>query len=492
MGAWLGRRSSTILYLGLISWVWLSDMTRLQPGWWGYYISNLLLTGVALAPALFFSWFQQQWKSSWPTGRYWRWWLLCFAVYLPALLLGLTYWNTAYMHQRDLVITCAIGVLVLELVLVVNRVGQQRLRQWKWIQRISLEKALLISMLLISVTLSIMAVSSIGNPEYDLPDRLLLGFDFKLRQVFVRFGTFISYTAQFLFMYACGYFYFYVNNRILVPRVLKAQGWILYCLTGLAFVALSYPIVGQLLAWLPINKRLGMVFNSDPFRLENGFAAVLILLLSLPVVVAMQWVRQNNTILALEKSKAQTELDLLQQQLNPHFFFNTLNNLYALSLTQAKETPDTILQLSELMRYVIYKAKEPVVSTEEEIRYIEDYLQLQQMRLKRQPDIRFNYQVAADAPPIPPLLLIILVENACKHGIEPATGPSFLHMDLVADRQQLYFSCVNSVEEQGATPGGIGLANLQRRLDLLYPGKHRFTTQQENHTFKATLELLHV
>lgn len=489
LGRWLGRRSTIILYLGLICWVWLSPMTTHG---WGSYTSNLVLTIIPLAPVLFFAWHKQGWRAAWPARKYRTWWLLCFAVYLPGLLLGLTYWKTQFISQRDQVITCTLGILILELVLVINVYGQRGLRQWIWLQRISFEKALLVSMALISVTLGIMAVSSIGNPEYDLPDRLLLGFEFDLIQVVRRFGTFVSYTVQFLFMYACGYFYFYLNSRILVPRVLKQQGWIIYCLTGLAVVAITYPVVAQLLTWLPINQRLGMVFSGDPFRLENGFAAVLILLLSLPVVVALQWVRQNNTILALEKATTQTELDLLQQQLNPHFFFNTLNNLYALSLSQAKETPETILRLSELMRYVIYQAKEPLVSTEAEIKYVEDYLQLQQMRLKRQPDIRFSHSVAPGAPPIPPLLLIVLVENACKHGIEPAEGPALLQMELLADKDRLYFSCVNSFEQQAPAAGGIGLANLQRRLALLYPGKHRFSTQQENHIFKATLELFHV
>jgi LytS/YehU family sensor histidine kinase len=100
-------------------------------------------------------------------------------------------------------------------------------------------------------------------------------------------------------------------------------------------------------------------------------------------------VKQNSQIVDPGKEKTETELDLLKQQLNPHFFFNTLNNLYALSAQQSKQTPESILQLSELMRYVIYKAKEPAVQVREEVKYLEDYMQLQQIRLKRKPDIQF-------------------------------------------------------------------------------------------------------
>jgi LytS/YehU family sensor histidine kinase len=264
---------------------------------------------------------------------------------------------------------------------------------------------------------------------------------------------------------------------------------ILYCLAGLAVVGIVYPIIAQLLALLPMTARLGNIFAENPFAFENGFGAIVIILLSLPVVLALQWSKQNSRIISLEKEKAQTELDLLKQQLNPHFFFNTLNNLYALSLQQSKQTPESILQLSELMRYVIYKAKEPTVQVQEEIKYLEDYMQLQQIRLKRKPDVQFKQEIGDGTPPIAPLLLIVLVENAFKHGIEPAEEKAFLHLSLHTTANRLYFSCTNSVEQDAEQTAGIGLANLLRRLVLLYPGKHLLRTGIENHIFKAELEL---
>jgi hypothetical protein len=307
--------------------------------------------------------------------------------------------------------------------------------------------------------------------------------------VFTYFGTFIGFVVQFVFMYLCGYFFFYVNDRLLVPMVLKKKGLVLYILAGMTVVAVTYPVISQLLLLLPINKRMGGIFMDNPFTLENAGGAILIILLSLPVVLAIQWSKQNNRIVSLEKEKVETELDLLKQQLNPHFFFNTLNNLYALSLQQSKQTPDSILQLSELMRYVIYKAKEPTVSLREEVKYLEDYIDLQQIRLKRKPAIQFLQEVSKEAPAIAPLLLIVLVENAFKHGVEPAEGTAFVHLSLQADEQRLRFTCVNSFEQVPTDGGGIGLSNLQRRLTLLYPGKHSLKTGVENHTFKAELEL---
>ncbi|MDF2189168.1 sensor histidine kinase [Paraflavitalea sp. CAU 1676] len=485
----LKRHSAPLLFLGLYSWVVINQMEEIQRATWVIYLRNMLGLVVLLLPVLYFEWHKTNWKQRWPARKYWLCWLVLFGLYLPFWLYG---WSMitqpGWWLTREIMLSAMFSI-ILELVLVINDFLQQSGRQWKWVQRLSLERSILLCIVLVSVILSVMAVSSMNDPRYDYDNRLLLGFEFNASKVITHIHVFLAYFLQFLFLYACGYFFFFLNNRILVPVILKQQGVVLYCLTGLAIVGVLYPVIGQMLAWLPLNKRLGYIFSENPFRFENGFGAVMVLLVSWPVVMALQWSRQNQTITALEKEKAEAELDLLHQQLNPHFFFNTLNNLYALSLSQAKETPDTILRLSELMRYTIYKAKEPVVALSDEVKYLEDYIDLQQMRLKRTPDIRFEQSIQAQAPPVAPLLFIVLVENAFKHGIEPAAERAFLHLSLKVKGDRLQFVCVNSLEPADQPVAGIGLKNLQRRLQLLYPGKHRLITVQENHTFKAELEL---
>jgi len=486
----LRNRTESLLLIGLYSWVVIYRMEVIQAASWRYYLYDMLALMIVMLPVLYFSWNKIAWKERLAARTYWLRWLLVYVVYVPAALLTWLLVSTPGWHLQHQVGLCLGLTLILEFVLLVNAFFRDRWRQWKWIRKISFEKAILLCILLVCVMLSVMAVSSIGNPEYDYPNRLLLGFEFNIVKVVTRFPVFLAYTIQFLIMYAGGYLLFYLNNRVLVPMILKKQGVLIYCLIGLALVGVLYPIIGQVLAWLPFNKRLGYVFSANPFKPENGYAAVLILLITLPVVLALQWSRQNQTIMSLMKEKAEAELELLHQQLNPHFFFNTLNNLYALSLSQAKETPETILQLSALMRYTIYRSKEPAVNIVEEIRYLEDYIQLQQMRLKRKPDIRFERSVPDGAPPVAPLLFIVLVENAFKHGIEPATEPALLHLTLTVAEKHVRFVCTNSVDAPILeTAAGIGLKNLRRRLELLYPGKHRFSTLQENHTFKAELEL---
>ncbi|MCF0055119.1 sensor histidine kinase [Dyadobacter sp. CY356] len=191
----------------------------------------------------------------------------------------------------------------------------------------------------------------------------------------------------------------------------------------------------------------------------------------------------------MEKEKTRTELDLLKLQLNPHFFFNTLNNLYALSLQQSPKTPESILQLSELMRYVIYKGQQPLVRIEEEVRYLTDYLHLQQLRLRKNLDLQFEKNKIESQQTLAPLLLIVLLENAFKHGIEVSEDAAFLRLELSCENERLYFRCENSFEPQPSNESGIGLSNLKRRLLLLYPEKHRLDTFIKNNTFTAVLEL---
>ncbi|WP_353719277.1 sensor histidine kinase [Dyadobacter sp. 676] len=359
----------------------------------------------------------------------------------------------------------------------------------KWIRRLSLEKAVLISITALALLLGAMAVSSLGNPAYDTGTQLLIGFEMDFLKIATRFPTFAGYSLQLLTMYLAGYFFFYINSRWLVPHILKERGILHYLLYAAALIGVFYPFWGQLLTSLPLSKVLGGVFSANPFVAENAFGAMLVLLISLPVLLAIQWARQNSLITALQHEKSQAELDLLKQQLNPHFFFNTLNNLYALSLQRSELTPETILQLSELMRYVIYKAREPFVRMEDEVKYLRDYLQLQKIRLKKSLDLQWDEEIEDGSVAIAPLLLIVFVENAFKHGVENAEGPSFLAISLKADRHSVHFTCKNSHEPAPDAHTGIGLTNLRKRLALLYPAKHRLATRAADGVFVASLEI---
>jgi len=479
-----------ILFVGLTLWLSIFHITEARTVGWIDYFNCILVLGVNQLPILVFSFNKTNFKQTLGRKQYILYWLLCFFLVQPvftAFCISLAAKN----FDSSLFITASVSALALELLLIVNAYYQKKAQHAKWLKKIGLEKAVLISLIIISLSIAAMGVSSLNNPAYHNSNRLLIGFEFSLTKVFNHFGTFLVFFVQFLFMYLCGYLFFIINSRILVSQVLKQKGLILYILSVLATIVILYPIIAQILISLPINETLGRdIFSNNAFDLENAFGVIGVMLFSLPIVLAIQWGNQNTQILSLEKEKSQTELDLLKQQLNPHFFFNTLNNLYGLSLQQSEKTSESILQLAELMRYTIYKGQQERVSLIQELNYIEDYIQLQQIRLKKPLIFNFDKNIADENSQIAPLLLIVLVENAFKHGIEIAEEQAFLTLQLKSDQQKLYFSCENSFEEESSDKvSGIGLTNLNKRLALLYPESHTLKITKTNNVYKAELVL---
>nr|WP_298935510.1 sensor histidine kinase [uncultured Dyadobacter sp.] len=483
----LARRKDTWLYLGLFCWISISFAVGRDDYWTGYF--QALVTSLLLwSPVLIVNWVREGRGIGRFTGKNRSLWLGCFLGYLPAILIvsgielkgGQSFWPVVF--------TGGLCIYALECILALQNAYGSRVRQWRWVRNLSLENAVLVSIIALAMLLGAMAVSSLDNPLYHSGKQLLIGFEIHFLKVVTHFPTFLSYSLQLLVMYLAGYFFFYFNSRWLVPVILKKVGILHYILCSAALVGVFYPLWGLLLGSLPFSKVLGGVFSANPFVAENAFGAALILVISLPVLLAIQWARQNSLITALQHEKSLAELDLLKQQMNPHFFFNTLNNLYALSLTRSERAPESILQLSELMRYVVYKAREPFVRISDEISYLQNYFHLQSIRLKDH-DIRFELNIEDENFEIAPLLLVILVENAFKHGIEPADQKAFLHASLKVAPGKLAFSCLNTVGGSFSGQEGIGLINLKKRLNLIYPGRHQLIIKNDGTLFESTLEL---
>jgi len=291
----------------------------------------------------------------------------------------------------------------------------------------------------------------------------------------VAVGIFLSAVVQLCLIHLPYLGLFHIHHKFLYRKLLLQRGLPYYIIGGVAAMLSFTPIHGLYSQLFPITRDWGPLISGQEQSLiapESYALAAGFLIFSIPVILLLEWVHKTRTISLLQKEKTDTELNLLKQQVNPHFFFNTLNNLYSLSLKQAPETPDTVLQLSELMRYVIYRAKEETVELQEEVKYLKDYLDLQRIRLYQDADIEFTVKMENPELKIPPLLFIILVENAFKHGIEPAVGECFLELKLTETDGEISFFCRNSVEPEAAAKvrsGGIGLQNLNRRLELLYP-----------------------
>ncbi|OUR91899.1 hypothetical protein A9Q87_08850 [Flavobacteriales bacterium 34_180_T64] len=214
-----------------------------------------------------------------------------------------------------------------------------------------------------------------------------------------------------------------------------------------------------------------------------------IFFLPIPILFIVWIFEQWKWLQNLKAEKTKTELSLLRTQINPHFFFNTLNNLYALTVKNSKQAPDVILKLSDMMRYTIYEGEKETVKLSDEIDYLNNYIELHKIRYKKSVEITFNHAIDLNTR-IAPLLFIILLENAFKHGIETLTENAFIHINLFEDTDFIHFYIENNFDPNEVNESkGIGLQNLKRRLSLLYNLKHEFIVSQTNNIYKTTLKV---
>jgi two-component system sensor histidine kinase AlgZ len=192
----------------------------------------------------------------------------------------------------------------------------------------------------------------------------------------------------------------------------------------------------------------------------------------------------------LQNERTDAELMHLKSQVNPHFLFNTLNNLYGLSLEKSDETPGLILKLSDMLRYTIYQGKKDQVLLKDEINYLNNFIELQQIRYHKPVNITFAHEIADDTLAISPLLLLILVENAYKHGVEKLTDEAFIIIKLEAKEQSMIFEIENNFDgSEQSCHTGIGLQNLTQRLKLIYPDSHQLDITSKHGVYGVRLEI---
>jgi hypothetical protein len=203
------------------------------------------------------------------------------------------------------------------------------------------------------------------------------------------------------------------------------------------------------------------------------------------------WVMgQWKLVKQLQNERTNIELMHLKSQINPHFLFNTLNNLYGLALEKSDQTPGLILKLSDMLRYTIYQGKKDQVLLSEEINYLNDFIELQQIRYHKPVNITFTHEIADTHLVISPLLLLILVENAYKHGVEKLTEEAFIFIKLEATQNTIVFEIENNFYESEQTiHRGIGLQNLKQRLTLIYPNSHQLDITSIHGVYSVRLEI---
>ncbi len=290
---------------------------------------------------------------------------------------------------------------------------------------------------------------------------------------------------------------FYLNASVFVPKLLfqNRMGW--FVLTVVGAIILVILVRQELDQFLNMRELMNRAFhpetqqvrvpgpprpNRDQFDLYGLLITLGILGVSTSMAAVQKWQKDAQIRLALEQEKLASELSLLKAQINPHFFFNTLNNIYALTLIDADTAREAIHRLSRMMRYVLYETQSGHTLLSKEVAFVQDYIQLMQLRLTDKVSVTFDPPVPLHDGPIAPMLLLPFVENAFKHGVS-ALEPSQIYIGISQFDQQLIVEVRNSVFP-GKRPSvdessGIGLANTCRRLDLLYPGQYTLAVTEQ-------------
>ncbi|MEM1214535.1 MAG: histidine kinase [Bacteroidota bacterium] len=290
-------------------------------------------------------------------------------------------------------------------------------------------------------------------------------------------------------------FLFYLNYYVLLPQVFEQRGRAAYLLVSV--LALMVVFGGQLFfrQWLLTDTVRPTDLPLTAFRRLGLFLLLLLHLLTWGVSSGLwllrAWKKAAQRLEESEYQRAQAELDQLKKQIQPHFLFNTLNSIYALSLLRGKAAAPAILQLSKLMRYTLTEAKRDTVALAVDLEYLTHYVDLNRLRLTDAYPLSFNASVHPAGYGIAPFLLLPFVENAFQYGVSQV-NPKPIDIQISRSDQELEFYCRNTINHFAVAEAentGIGLENTARRLDLLYPERHTLTVTDDGLHFTVRLRI---
>lgn len=286
----------------------------------------------------------------------------------------------------------------------------------------------------------------------------------------------------------------YFNIYILVPRLLFKKKYVQY--------ALSIILIGAVatIMTILIHKLYGEFGLSiyKPVMTFNGKRTVVdfmdfiyTLFLATGIKFIKDWILNQQRMQEKEKQYLETELNFLKSQIQPHFFFNTLNNLYSLTLKKSDLAPEIVLKLSDLMSYMLYESNSPLVPLTKEIAYLQNYLDVEQLRFGQRLSVSFNMEGLMEEVNIPPMILILFIENSFKHGVKNTISKIYIDISLKVENGFLFFHIENPLPDAGLSSenAGIGLKNGRRRLDLLYGKDYSLDVLVKDRTFLVSLKI---
>jgi two-component system, LytTR family, sensor kinase len=292
----------------------------------------------------------------------------------------------------------------------------------------------------------------------------------------------------------------YINLYLLIPGFLKEKNYIFYFF-WLIVLLTATSLSLQFLFIYPLRNLLGITESYTSFNtnLHSAyfFSTLLFVVFTTFLKLIKDWVSLqdvNLKLIKIEQQKLEAELKTLKSQLNPHFLFNSLNNIYSLSLIKSDKVPDLILKLSDLMRHIIYESKENYISLEKELDFVNNFIDLQRIRTSDKTKINYLIHGKIPAAKIAPLIFEPFIDNAFKHGLPGSVNSDFINITFNFEKNGwLRFTLENNYEESynyKKSNSGIGLQNVKQRLKLLYPqNEFNLSIDKKDHIHLISLEL---
>ncbi len=317
---------------------------------------------------------------------------------------------------------------------------------------------------------------------------------------FIRWGSYFddyvyslkSNLVEFFIHIPITYFHIYY----LIPKFVLKKKLPLYLITAILTLAVAYIVRTELNLLLVTSNIWPEAIGTQKAYSFNHIVAVTIgevyvVALATAIKLTMDWIAERKKNSQLKQLQLKTELKYLKSQIQPHFFFNTLNNLYYLTIEKSDKASDVVLKLSEIMQYVLYDVKEPKIGLLNEINYIESYLELERLRHGEKVNSEIQIRGNIDDISIPPLLLLPFIENCFKHG---SKNNEEVRLDIHFENEKnehLIFKAKNNFNSDYTDDKkrGIGIENVRRRLELLYKNKYSLETKVIDNTFNVLLKI---
>ncbi|MEA3426542.1 MAG: sensor histidine kinase [Bacteroidota bacterium] len=306
--------------------------------------------------------------------------------------------------------------------------------------------------------------------------------------------------------------FYYLNTLLLIPRFLVKEKWFLYILSIIVCLIVFLYAPKQIALLIaepePFNPNNREFIRNPAFKGKPRFTGymrrqrpvadpyntvlfLLIFTVGTCISVIQRWLQTEQNRKETENEKLNTELSFLKSQVNPHFFFNTLNNIYSLAVVRSEKTAPAVMKLSSIMRYILTETQRDLVPLQNEVDFTNNFIDLQKVRLTDKVTLDFSTEGSVDNLLVAPLLFIPFVENAFKYGVSTKEA-STISIKIRTEGNTIHFSAVNYIvpSENNLTENtGIGINNVKRRLELMYPGKHKLSSFEKDNYYHVYLEI---